>query len=140
MSRHVSNLETLFLYKIRRLEIGDQLRVSFTKKEYEASVEYTVQKMKEWQQEGLVTAVDKTTLERRYQELINTSVPFDDYPMLLWDPKLPTKPQLDVGQHRRSALINLYNKNGTEQSMDLKNRKVSRLSPSPLEQLFKRCK
>lgn len=96
---------------IRRTEITDRLKVSLTYDEFEAGLEYTVKAYARWFKDnvpGATKAYTKDELVEKYRHALCTVVGFRQLAIFLTDPKKsPFGAQLDAGQHRKAAFMQL---------------------------------
>jgi hypothetical protein len=112
ISKHVNELlGKMKRNGIRRTEIPDRLKVSLTYKEFEAGLEYTVKAYARWFKDnvpGATKAYTKDELVQKYQHALRTVVDFRQLAIFLTDPeKSPFGAQLDAGQHRKAAFMQL---------------------------------
>lgn len=93
---------------IRRTEPADRLKVSMTQADFEASLQYTVDQYdKAAETDSNFAGVTKDTLRLRIEEAFHLrGGPITDFPPLFWPLGLD-RPQLDAGQHRREAFLNV---------------------------------
>lgn len=111
---HVNDLATAFKVKINRSEPAKQLRISVTAGEMKAHLAHTVKVLTNLQKlPNNPHKIDHVPtvgeLKRDMQEALKITRPFEDMPIVFCDPAVAS-PQLDCGQHRRAAMIQLYGK------------------------------
>jgi hypothetical protein len=95
---------------VSRLNGKDRMLVSVSNADFLQSVRHTAQLTQQWRAEGLLKhAWSEQSLLDTYR-LFKTKVvdQITDVPFLVWDPALPTRPQLDRGQHRRKAYLETH--------------------------------
>jgi hypothetical protein len=106
--RHVRLLEGSMKTSIRRTEPADRLRVSMSKANFEASLVYTVQELEREAESN--PDVPKYTVESLRTAIQNAfhhrGGPISAFPPLFWCGG-DDRPQLDAGQHRRAAFMNV---------------------------------
>jgi hypothetical protein len=125
-------------HKVRRTELADRLRSSCTAQEYTASLKHTCELYDVWLKKKWVKRTYTVAeLRAALKEMIMNPMPIEEAPMLVWDPALATKPQLDAGQHRRQAFLKLFNADGKITALTPETVKVRILQYLRVEQLFK---
>lgn len=124
-------------HNVRRTEFKDRLRVSGAAAEWNQSIKYTVTMYDKWHRESLT---DKSFTEGQLRAaLIHAKthvMPIEKMPILCWDPSLEYQPQLDGGQHRRQAFMDLFNADNKHTEITIENAVVR--SPAQ-ETLFHNC-
>jgi hypothetical protein len=109
----VKDLEAHLKHKVRRVELSDRLRVSCTPTEYEASINHTCKLYDQWHAaKKCKRSYTPAELREAMKNMIKNPLPIGEAPLLVWDPALHHKPQLDAGQHRREAFLHVFNADG----------------------------
>jgi hypothetical protein len=105
---HVAALERSMKTSIRRTEPGDRLKVSMSMDNFEYSLIYTVQELnKARESDSNVPLYTVETLRSAIQNAFHLrGGPIKEFPPLFWCGG-DERPQLDAGQHRREAFMNV---------------------------------
>jgi hypothetical protein len=110
----VKNLAASFASGIRRKNDKERMLVTVNVDDYELSVQYTAERLKEWHSQGRVArAYTADELKAAYKKTTYQYVnKIEAAPPLIWSPKAKKQPQLERGQHRRKPLLQYYEANG----------------------------